>query len=348
MKYLILYQTLKADIQAGKYSASSKLPYIRDMMKQYNLSISTVQKAVELLKKEGLIISIQSHGLFLRNAFPGAASLKKPLRIGVVIQQYLSLAGQYFIRLLVGIERTCLQKNGSIYTFSARGKDIYEVSHFVNSFNINALITVDIGPGKLNKDLEDLGLPIVHIDTPDTEGTRPVLTANHVAGGRIACEKLIGLGHKKILFIDHYFPGTQEPDETSGKRWAGVAEAAKKAGSFDTRRVTMSMSPNRGIAAMQKILDSNKDCTGFIACGMRTFEILKQILETRDPRLTNNMDIVVFEYFDTPAFVHKKAVYFCKWDAFGMGKAAVQYFFDGHGKLPRIQVFPMSIRTNMR
>ena len=63
--YLKLYNFLKKDIEDKKIL--SKLPSIRKLAKNFNISIFTVIRAYELLEKDGYVASKKGSGFFIKN-----------------------------------------------------------------------------------------------------------------------------------------------------------------------------------------------------------------------------------------------------------------------------------------
>ena len=53
-----------------QFKEGAQLPTIRDMADMFQVSIDTVQKAVGILKKEGVIEARQGHGLFVKSLHP--------------------------------------------------------------------------------------------------------------------------------------------------------------------------------------------------------------------------------------------------------------------------------------
>jgi len=57
---------LRAAILSGEYEPTAQLPSIPDLSKHFGLARATVQKGVDLLKAEGLVVGRQGKGLFVR------------------------------------------------------------------------------------------------------------------------------------------------------------------------------------------------------------------------------------------------------------------------------------------
>ncbi len=65
-KFLRLYETLKHSIESGVYKDGQKLPTEIELADQHHLSRPTVAKALDMLRKEGMIERISGIGTFVR------------------------------------------------------------------------------------------------------------------------------------------------------------------------------------------------------------------------------------------------------------------------------------------
>jgi len=63
--YVQLADQLREKIQSGTYADTGRLPSLKKLIDQSGLSLSTVQRAVELLKKEGVVYGVRGRGVFI-------------------------------------------------------------------------------------------------------------------------------------------------------------------------------------------------------------------------------------------------------------------------------------------
>ncbi|MFE7753324.1 GntR family transcriptional regulator [Streptomyces sp. NPDC057428] len=68
---------LRKQIQDGRLAPGAKLPSARELQSQYGIANSTAQKALRVLKEEGLIYSVQGRGVFVRELSPRDQFLKR-------------------------------------------------------------------------------------------------------------------------------------------------------------------------------------------------------------------------------------------------------------------------------
>lgn len=64
-KYQLLYETIKEDIQKGKYKTNLKLPSEYELVKLYDTSRDTIRKTLNLLEQNGLINKVKGKGSFV-------------------------------------------------------------------------------------------------------------------------------------------------------------------------------------------------------------------------------------------------------------------------------------------
>jgi GntR family transcriptional regulator len=56
---------LRAKIKAGEYAPGEQLPAIVALAAEYHVTTNTVQKALRILKAEGLVESVAGYGTFV-------------------------------------------------------------------------------------------------------------------------------------------------------------------------------------------------------------------------------------------------------------------------------------------
>ena len=76
-KYRVILEELENNILSGKYNEVKKLPTEEDLMNQYQVSRTTIRKAISVLVNRGYVYQIQGSGIFLReSALKGYLSLE--------------------------------------------------------------------------------------------------------------------------------------------------------------------------------------------------------------------------------------------------------------------------------
>ncbi len=223
-KYLQLQQILIRQIQSGKYQAGDKLSTDAELKKRYNLSTSTVMRALYELEKAGFVTRKQGAGTFMKSAAgaPSQSPQSFPQRL----------------LLICGAAPNFDQGHENVNWFI--GHEIYR--GLVNTFDGRVRITA---PEKLEEELASIPpdvqayvaavnrRPLVQDalavrDVPyaiiDQQSQMPQVTANtvsldHVHGVYNAMAYLIEeLGHRDVAFIG---PRRDELTVQHRGRWSG-------------------------------------------------------------------------------------------------------------------------------
>ena len=63
--YMQIYEYFKNEIIKGNYKANKKLPSKRNLAKEYNISLNTVDNAYSKLLEEGFVYSKERQGFFV-------------------------------------------------------------------------------------------------------------------------------------------------------------------------------------------------------------------------------------------------------------------------------------------
>lgn len=63
--FMQLAKILKEHIISGKYKSNEKLPSVRELALIYSINPNTVQKALQILENDGLVITDRTNGKFV-------------------------------------------------------------------------------------------------------------------------------------------------------------------------------------------------------------------------------------------------------------------------------------------
>jgi DNA-binding GntR family transcriptional regulator len=72
--YLQIADALRTEIQRGELTPASQLPSATDLAARFGVARNTVRSALRLLTEEGLLVSRQGSGVFVRSTLPQAPS----------------------------------------------------------------------------------------------------------------------------------------------------------------------------------------------------------------------------------------------------------------------------------
>jgi GntR family transcriptional regulator len=63
--YLQLAAIIRGQAESGELAPGTRLPSIVDLAAQYDIAVPTVRKAIEVLKREGVVVTHQGYGTFI-------------------------------------------------------------------------------------------------------------------------------------------------------------------------------------------------------------------------------------------------------------------------------------------
>lgn len=224
-KYQMVAETLRSDIQAGKYQKT--LPTEQALCAQFQVSRQTVRQALSLLEAERLIERRQGSGSHIREQ-RGSVSRQR-LSIAVVTT-YIS--DYIFPSILREIEAVCAEHNSAPLLFATQNQFSNERRILLSLLETEPLDGVLVEGTKtglpnpnirLYQKLMEKGVPLVfiHGNYEQLENTLCVLDDN-AAGGRMLVEYLYKKGHRRIAGIFKY-------DDLQGRqRFAGYLDGLQE------------------------------------------------------------------------------------------------------------------------
>ncbi len=77
--FMQLAELIKSEIISGKYQTGDKLPSVREFAFEFQVNPNTVQKALQLLEDDGLIITDRTNGKFVASNLKQIESQKNKL-----------------------------------------------------------------------------------------------------------------------------------------------------------------------------------------------------------------------------------------------------------------------------
>jgi GntR family transcriptional regulator len=81
--YVQVADDIRASIEAGRRHPGDRLPAGRELADQYGVAVMTVQKAIDVLRRESLVVSHQGRGVFITAAPSAPADELAQLRAAV-------------------------------------------------------------------------------------------------------------------------------------------------------------------------------------------------------------------------------------------------------------------------
>ena len=208
-KYSLLVEALKNEILGGKYHSNKPFPSIRALIRRFNLSDTTVQRALDELFHQGLISRKQGRGTFI-------TSNAAPRKIGLIVP---GIANSEFFPKLVGEISRFLGDREYTLIYEDINADGKRLSWDVVYRSVMRLIAENVSGvlfhpfpdegGKINQRvmalLSSARIPVVSLSR-NVEGVLDkkcidCVGIDNIGAGRQVGEYLIGCGCKRIAFL---------------------------------------------------------------------------------------------------------------------------------------------------
>ena len=230
LKYRVLMERLRVSLNTKDLS-KGRLPPLMELAKQENCSLNTVQRAVQELKKEGVLMTKTGQGTFSSAAYPFEdldKAMKLPVRFinccGFSMSNMLMLRDFYssLDEVMFKEERSIhnyslLKKNGVILPLAERDLETSVCGNFLFSpFNeelLNNLMLQCKNIISIDRDLTAMGIDSIVND--------------NLVGAMLVANRLIEMGHKKIAYIGTHqtVPEPNGFDPALAERFRGFKSA---------------------------------------------------------------------------------------------------------------------------
>ncbi|GHV36648.1 hypothetical protein FACS1894187_11610 [Synergistales bacterium] len=195
--YAKLYESLKAEIGAGKYPIDCFLPSEQQIGKIYGVDRATVRRALKLLVNDGIVEKKAGVGTKVKPypAPPGNGPIafflpKSRMRENRITQPFYST-------LFYNIEKSCRQQGYQVAYSTLDETD--DVGEILKNGGFSGIIFVS----NILRSHMDYALsqkfPCVLIN--GYYDKLPCVLQDNVEGTYLACRHLISLGHRKIAFL---------------------------------------------------------------------------------------------------------------------------------------------------
>lgn len=202
-KYIQLYNQLRELITGGALSSGSRFPTESAIAAEHGLSRQTVRQALEMLRRDGFIYSIQGSGSFVGSS---AARVPESRHIAVITTYY---SDYIFPSILRGIGETAAEKGYTVEISTTNNSIAMEktiltniLQHPVQGIIVEGTKTALPNPNMAYyQQLAKQGIPIVFINGiyPSLEGERIVsVVTDDFKGGYWLAKLLIQKGHRSI------------------------------------------------------------------------------------------------------------------------------------------------------
>ena len=245
---------LRQHILEGKFGQGGRLPSVRKLATEYNLSKSTVANAIASLKQQGLLRTTQKQGVYTcSGTTPQQVQKKRTGRIGVFAHGNGDvLRERIYFDAFYGM-RTAASSRG--YTVLYLGSEVSDDTSSEMPFGIRDidglvyLVSMSVSK-KFVAEVIKREIPLVMLDSRDTRFNIDSVLVDNIEGTKLAMRHLIGLGHRRIALLN------SSTGQSAPERLEGYREALREAGvPFDPRLVKQGSSKiSDGRSMMRELL----------------------------------------------------------------------------------------------
>ena len=245
-----VYAELKGRI--ARWHRGNKMPSIRNLMREFNVSQITVDRAMDRLSEEGLIVKRPKKGIFVGPVSNQDLSVKKHT-IAVAVPNYPSpIYDDYLLHL--DREIRTVGELAEVIRYDWRERILQDLP----SKKVDGLVLIPTGSRFSPRDFAVLGRfdrPVVLISRVLRDVGIDCVEPDNELGGELAAEHLLGLGHRRlaVLLSEPVGPATDS-------RIAGFMRRAAQAGVTDVRVINAETRP--GENAAWKAYESMKTSVG--------------------------------------------------------------------------------------
>jgi GntR family transcriptional regulator of arabinose operon len=193
-----LFNELRHSIISGALKPHTRLPGELELVEMLNISRATIQRAWQTAQEDGLIYRVTGKGTFVSDRPTTQASRM----VGFLNPEF---RGNFAGQLLNSAERV-LRECGYRVSFAHTDRQIDEENRLLRAMMEEGVCGFLMWPtkgGASGRFLTDshFNLPVVLMDRPIAGLALPCVTSNNHAGGLQAMHHLLGLGHKRIVFL---------------------------------------------------------------------------------------------------------------------------------------------------
>ena len=210
LKYLKVKEHLMEE--AMRPEADGRIPSVRQLMKQFGVSLATVNRALTELESEQVITRRQGIGISI-NRRPAAVKLfeKEPKHtLATVVIACTDYPDEGLWRKVYMMEQYCRQENIRAVNCKIHSETtVGEIADFVRGVPDCDGAILKMGPNMLSKNdllqLKELAVPVVILESSYLYDDAPenvfAMIADPVGTGTLLAETLLRSGHRRIGYI---------------------------------------------------------------------------------------------------------------------------------------------------
>jgi LacI family transcriptional regulator len=265
-----------------------------------------------------------AHVGFVRNGLAGQLRGRPSLIVGVVT---LDLASPFYAAVNRGIEDRLAEAGCMMLTCSVDMRAERETwalrllrEHAVRGIIITP-VTGELGP------LTRLGTPVVLLDHPVDQADLCAVTTDNILGGQLAAEHLLGLGHRRLAFMDGPVPVRPVSDRLSGVRQALADAGLDPSAALRTTTLDLAGAVDEADAMVDSLFDRPDPPTAIICFNDMSSLGTLRALERRGLRVPGDVSVIGYDDLEFAARL-RPALTTVRQPAYQLGRSAADLLLD--------------------
>ena len=218
-----LSSQIRDQIRNGLIESSGYLPTIRDLSREHGLAARTVQRALEALENEGLIVSEPRRGyrVLSRSHDPNRGM---PLAFLLSTNVEPRRWSTFEAMLSRAFQEAALLRGWSLLAVSTADRRVEDVVEQLRMSHVCGAVLDTLDP-ELIRSAAHLGLPVVMVDAWVENALVDAVLQDNYRGGFLAAEHLVRKGHRDVCWF-----GPLQNTPHGRERFGGAAAALAAAG----------------------------------------------------------------------------------------------------------------------
>lgn len=221
-------RALESQMAGGHVRAGDFLPSIRSVSSDLGCAPLTVHRAMRQLVRRGMVVAVSRRGYRI------ADGARRPPSGRMVVflensENYEEFLGHIYKAQLRSLQREAMRRNWTFVLLPYQRQSVASIGDQLHKIGATGIILQDIGhrfPAGLTREICDLGLPIVNLNTPDSESClMDHVLRDELHGAALAAEYLLRRGHRRIGWF-----GRLGISVESRRRFSGATEILLREG----------------------------------------------------------------------------------------------------------------------
>jgi DNA-binding LacI/PurR family transcriptional regulator len=227
--YRHIASDLRARFERGELLPGEELPSLRALAARHSASIFTVRSALQVLHREGLIRMRPHRRAIVREA------VNVPGRVGGTVAMVTTTGfraqghTRYSQQLMNGIAGALDETSASLLHLAHVHFKTHVPEEILSLPLKGVLLLGGFTPATL-RDYDRVELPVVLVDQPAAGGRKHSAAVDNAGMGRLIAERLLALGHERVLYVRYLHLLTGQPDPDDQERETALRRAMRSAG----------------------------------------------------------------------------------------------------------------------